>query len=106
MKQQLLALFLLLVTVTAKAPPAGQVKVIHESSGKTPIVEGLEITGTTSTSILWGYIVLNYVAAADVYAGYESNLFELQTTTSQTVFSPSLYAEIAASAYIEIEIAS
>ena len=72
---------------------------------KLPLVEGLSYTEVYN---LWkGYIDINYFVGADVYGGYETNLFQLNyqpNSSPLTVFDPTFYAELATHNYVEISL--
>ena len=66
-----------------------------------PLVEGLSFS---QTNTLYADLVnLNYFISADIYGGYQSNLFQL-VATDQIVFNPALYGEVASHFYVELEL--
>lgn len=72
---------------------------------KLPMVEGLSYTEVYT---LWkNYIEINYFVSADLFAGYETNLFQLTyqpNSAPLTVFDPTFYAELATHNYVEINL--
>jgi hypothetical protein len=78
---------------------------ILSPSLKLPMVEGLSYTEVYN---LWkGFIDINYFVSADVYGGYETNLFQLSyqpNSSPLTVFDPTFYAELATHNYVEINL--
>lgn len=72
---------------------------------KLPMVEGLSYTEVYN---LWkGYIDINYFVSADLFAGYETSLFQLNyqpNSAPLNVFDPTFYAELATHNYIEVNL--
>jgi hypothetical protein len=75
------------------------------TSAKVPLVQGLSYHETYT--VLKDYLEINWFLSADLFAGYETNLFQLSQGPSRSalnVFDSTFYAEIATHNYGEINL--
>ena len=89
----------------ANAEKSDSTSSIYSTAAKTPVVEGMGLDSEYVFYTKYGYkFGIGYFVKADIYAGYETDLFYLDATNDYIVFNPILFLEIASHNYIKFDL--